>query len=187
MELFSLIFLSCALGMDAFAVSLCKGFGVQNLRLKHYLIVGIYFGGFQALMPTLGYFIGVAFHSFITNIDHWIAFALLSLIGLKMVKESFKNEDCDTNANQFGFKTMSALALATSIDALAVGISFAFLKVNLFLAVFLIGLITFILCMLALKLGNQFGIHLKNKVELLGGVVLIILGVKILIEHLFFG
>ncbi|MFQ6342761.1 manganese efflux pump MntP family protein [Campylobacter sp. VTCC 70190] len=187
MDFYSLIFLSCALGMDAFAVSLCKGFSVKKLHLKHYFIVGIYFGGFQALMPTIGYFIGIAFASFIASIDHWIAFALLSLIGLKMIKESFGDENCDTNANQFGFKTMSALALATSIDALAVGISFAFLKVNLFLAVFLIGLITFILCMLALKIGNQFGIHLKNKAELLGGVVLIILGVKILIEHLFFG
>lgn len=176
MDFYSLIFLSCALGMDAFAVSLCKGFSVKKLHLKHYLIVGIYFGGFQALMPTIGYFIGITFASFI----------LLSLIGLKMIKESLENENCDSNANQFGFKTMLALAIATSIDALAVGVSFAFLNVNLLLAIFLIGIITFILCIIALKIGNKFGIYLKNKAELLGGLVLIILGVKILIEHLFF-
>ncbi|EKK5707750.1 manganese efflux pump [Campylobacter jejuni] len=186
MDFYSLIFLSCALGMDAFAVSLCKGFSVKKLHLKHYLIVGIYFGGFQALMPTIGYFIGITFASFIASIDHWIAFILLSLIGLKMIKESLENENCDSNANQFGFKTMLALAIATSIDALAVGVSFAFLNVNLLLAIFLIGIITFILCIIALKIGNKFGIYLKNKAELLSGLVLIILGVKILIEHLFF-
>ncbi|EAH5193780.1 hypothetical protein HCU49_001682, partial [Campylobacter jejuni] len=113
MDFYSLIFLSCALGMDAFAVSLCKGFSVKKLHLKHYLIVGIYFGGFQALMPTIGYFIGITFASFIASIDHWIAFILLSLIGLKMIKESLENENCDSNANQFGFKTMLALAIAT--------------------------------------------------------------------------
>ncbi|HEH4075945.1 TPA: manganese efflux pump, partial [Campylobacter jejuni] len=167
MDFYSLIFLSCALGMDAFAVSLCKGFSVKKLHLKHYLIVGIYFGGFQALMPTIGYFIGITFASFIASIDHWIAFILLSLIGLKMIKESLENENCDSNANQFGFKTMLSLAIATSIDALAVGVSFAFLNVNLLLAIFLIGIITFILCIIALKIGNKFGIYLKNKAELL--------------------
>ncbi|TKX31854.1 manganese efflux pump MntP [Campylobacter aviculae] len=186
MDYISLIFLSCALAMDAFAVSLCKGFSVKKLNLRHYFIVGIYFGGFQALMPALGYIIGISFASFIASIDHWVAFILLGLIGLKMIKESFESENCDTNANQFGFKIMFALAFATSIDALAVGVSFAFLEVNLSIALLLIGLITFILCTIALKIGNKFGVFLKNKAEFLGGVVLIVLGIKILIEHLFF-
>ncbi|TKX30786.1 manganese efflux pump MntP [Campylobacter estrildidarum] len=186
MDYISLIFLSCALAMDAFAVSLCKGFSVKKLNLKHYFIVGIYFGGFQALMPAFGYIIGISFASFVASIDHWIAFILLGLIGLKMIKESFEGENCDTNANQFGFKIMLALAIATSIDALAVGVSFAFLDVNLLVSILLIGLITFLFCALALKIGNQFGVFLKNKAEFLGGAVLIVLGIKILIEHLFF-
>ncbi|EAI3389204.1 TPA: manganese efflux pump [Campylobacter coli] len=186
MDLYSLILLSCALAMDAFAVSLCKGFSVKKLNLRHYVITGAYFGGFQALMPAIGYVIGITFASFIASIDHWIAFILLSLIGLKMIKESFENENCDTNSNQFGFKIMFALAVATSVDALAIGVSFAFLDVNLFLALFLIGSITFILCAIALEIGNKFGTRFKNKAEFLGGAVLIILGIKILIEHLFF-
>lgn len=186
MDILSLLFLSFALAMDAFAVSLCKGFGIKKLKFKHYMIVGVYFGGFQALMAALGYFAGVTFASFVASVDHWIAFILLSFIGLKMIKESFEAESCDNNANQFGFKTMLALAIATSIDALAVGVSFAFLNFDLLLALFLIGFITFMLCIIALKIGNQFGIYLKNKAELFGGTVLIILGLKILIEHLFF-
>lgn len=186
MDYTSLIFLSMALAMDAFAVSLCKGFSVKRLQLKHYLITGIYFGGFQALMPALGYLIGIAFTSFVASIDHWIAFILLGIIGVKMIKESLEDEKCDSNANQFSFKIMIALAIATSIDALAVGISFAFLSVDLIGALFLIGLITFIFCALALKIGNKFGIYLKNKAEFFGGVILIVLGVKILITHLIF-
>ncbi|MDC7793376.1 manganese efflux pump MntP family protein [Campylobacter coli] len=177
MDFYSLILLSCALAMDAFAVSLCKGFSVKKLNLKHYIITGVYFGGFQALMPAIGYAIGITFASFIASIDHWIAFVLLSLIGLKMIKESFENENCDTNSNQFGFKIMFALAI---------GVSFAFLDVDLFLALFLIGSITFILCAIALELGNKFGTRFRNKAEFLGGAVLIILGIKILVEHLFF-
>lgn len=186
MDFYSLILLSYALAMDAFAVSLCKGFSVKKLNLKHYIITGVYFGGFQALMPAIGYAIGITFASFIASIDHWIAFVLLSLIGLKMIKESFENENCDTNSNQFGFKIMFALAVATSVDALAIGVSFAFLDVDLFLALFLIGSITFILCAIALELGNKFGTRFRNKAEFLGGAVLIILGIKILVEHLFF-
>lgn len=186
MDYLSLILLSCALAMDAFAVSLCKGFSVKRLNLKHYCIVGAYFGGFQALMPVFGYIIGLSFASFIASIDHWIAFILLGFIGIKMIKEALENEDCDINANQFNFKIMFPLAIATSIDALAVGISFAFLETPLFIAVLFIGFITFVFCILALKIGNKFGVFLKNKAEFLGGAVLIILGVKILIEHLFF-
>lgn len=186
MDIFSLIFLSIALAMDAFAVSLCKGFSVKKLNIKHYLLVGVYFGGFQALMPLLGYIIGIEFEPFVREIDHWIAFILLAFIGIKMIKESFENKSCENIANEFNFKTMLSLAIATSIDAFAIGVSFAFLQVNLLLALFLIGFITFILCIFALKIGNQFGVYLSSKAELLGGGVLILLGIKILIQHLFF-
>lgn len=186
MDIFSLILLSFALAMDAFAVSLCKGFSVKKLEFKHYFITGIYFGGFQALMPALGYVLGISFESFVKQVDHWIAFILLGLIGAKMIKEGLENDACDSNANNFEAKIMFALALATSIDAFAVGVSFAFLSVNLILALFLIGSITFIACVFALKIGNRFGLFFKNKAEILGGIVLILLGLKILITHLFF-
>lgn len=182
MNFLELVLLSCALAMDAFAVSLCKGFSVKTLTLRHYLLVGIYFGGFQILMPTLGFLVGMSFSSFIQKIDYWIAFILLVFIGFKMIKESFEKESCP---NDFHFKTMLSLAIATSIDALAVGVNFAFLQVSLTLALFLIGSITFIFCMIALKIGNCFGTHFKGKAELLGGSVLILLGFKILISHLF--
>ncbi|AJD00955.1 integral membrane protein [Campylobacter lari] len=185
MDISSLIILSFALAADAFAVSLCKGFSVKELKLKHYLIVGLYFGGFQALMPAIGYTLGDSFGSFVEKIDHWIAFILLGAIGGKMIQESFKNDNsCKENSNLFDFKTMIALAIATSIDALAVGVSFAFLKVDLFIALLCIGMITFIMCILALKIGNKFGIYLKSKAEFLGGAILIFLAVKILFEHL---
>ncbi len=184
MSVISLCVLACALAMDAFAVSLCKGFSVKHLQFKHYIIVGIYFGGFQALMPAIGYFIGAEFGSFIQQIDYIIAFVLLALIGLKMIKESQdKHQDNDTNLNQFGFKPMILLAIATSIDALAVGVSLAFLDVNMPLSITLIGVITFVFCVIALKIGNVFGIFLKDKAELFGGIVLIALGLKIFIEH----
>ena len=183
MNLLELILLSCALAMDAFAVSLCKGFSVKTPTIKHYFIVGAYFGGFQALMPLLGFFIGISFSSFIQKIDHWIAFVLLVFIGIKMIKEGFENESCPSD-DGFHFKTMLSLAIATSIDALAVGVSFAFLQVSLILALFLIGSITFIFCIMALKIGSRFGIYLKSKAEFLGGGVLILLGFKILITHL---
>lgn len=186
MDIISLCFLACALAMDAFAVSLCKGFSVKNLQVKHYILTGCYFGGFQALMPAIGYIAGENFKSFMQPVDHWIAFVLLSFLGLKMIKEGFENEGCRSDSNQFGFKVMFALAIATSIDALAVGVSFAFLNVNLLLALFLIGFITFIFCVFALKIGNRFGIYFKRKAEFLGGVVLLFLGFKILIEHLYF-
>ncbi|EGK8048389.1 manganese efflux pump [Campylobacter lari] len=184
MDILSLIVLSFALAADAFAVSLCKGFSAKKLKLKHYLIVGLYFGGFQALMPAIGYILGSSFGSFVEKIDHWIAFILLSIIGGKMIQESFKKDSCKENSNLFDFKTMIALAIATSIDALAVGVSFAFLKVDLFIALLCIGAITFIMCILALKIGNKFGTYLKSKAEFLGGTILILLAVKILFEHL---
>ena len=192
MGLFSVLFLACALAMDAFAVSLCKGFSTRRLEFKHYLIVGAYFGGFQALMPSLGYLIGGSFAEFIGEIDHWIAFVLLAFVGIKMIKESFERQSYDTN-KQFEFKTMLALAVATSIDALAIGVSFAFVEfsgINVWQAIIIIGIITFIICALGLKIGyklgsdNPFGAKLGKKAEFIGGLVLIILGVKILVEHL---
>lgn len=191
MGLLSVVFLACALAMDAFAVSLCKGFGVKKLEIKHYLIVGIYFGGFQALMPALGYLLGAAFAHFVAQIDHYIAFVLLVLVGAKMIKESFESQE--NACEPFEFKTMLALAVATSIDALAVGVSFAFVEfsnINVWYSIAIIGIITFFICVLGLKIGHKlgcesaFGSKLGKKAELIGGVVLIALGVKILIEHL---
>ncbi|NDJ27665.1 hypothetical protein DMB95_06760 [Campylobacter sp. MIT 12-8780] len=184
MDILSLVFLACALSMDAFAVALCKGFSVNELKIKHFLIVGLYFGGFQALMPLIGYFLGSALSSFIDDYDHWIAFILLSLIGLKMIKESRQKDSCDANSDQFGFQTMFLLAMATSIDALAVGVSFAFLHIEIFSSVLIIGVITFIFSALALKIGKKFGTKFKEKAEFIGGVVLICIGAKILLQHL---
>lgn len=183
MDLSSLIILACALAMDSFAVSLSKGFSVEKLHLKHYITTGVLFGGFQAVMPVIGFVLGIGFASFIAKIDHWVAFGLLSFLGVKMLKESFAEKTCDNN--HFDLTTMLALAFATSIDALAVGVSFAFLQVNLILAVILIGFITCIFCIFALKIGNSFGLYLQNKAEFAGGVILILLGFKILLEHLF--
>lgn len=182
MGVLELIILSIGLAMDAFAVSICKGLSVKKVKPKHYLIVGGYFGGFQALMPLVGYLLGISFQQFIVSIDHWIAFILLGIIGINMIKESF-GDDENVNAS-FSFKDMLPLAVATSIDALAVGITFAFLQVNIALAVTLIGVITFIFSAVGIKIGAIFGDKFKNKAELLGGVVLILIGLKILLEHL---
>lgn len=182
MEILELVILSIGLAMDAFAVSICKGLSVKKVKPKHYLIVGGYFGGFQALMPLVGYLLGISFQQFIVSIDHWIAFILLGIIGINMIKESFEDDE-NVNAS-FSFKDMLPLAVATSIDALAVGITFAFLQVNIALAVTLIGVITFIFSTVGIKIGVIFGDKFKNKAELLGGVVLILIGLKILLDHL---
>lgn len=182
MGILELVILSIGLAMDAFAVSICKGLSVKKVKPKHYLIVGGYFGGFQALMPLVGYLLGISFQQFIVSIDHWIAFILLGIIGINMIKESFEDDE-NVNAS-FSFKDMLPLAVATSIDALAVGITFAFLQVNIALAVTLIGVITFIFSAVGIKIGAIFGDKFKNKAELLGGVVLILIGLKILLEHL---
>ena len=183
MEVTELLLLSVGLAMDAFAVSICKGISMKKMNWKKAIIIGLYFGGFQALMPTIGFFLGSAFQSLITNIDHWIAFILLAIIGGGMIKESFE-EDSENRNDDVSFKTMILLAIATSIDALAVGITFAFLKVNLILAVSLIGIITFVIAVLGTKIGNRFGDKYKRKAEIVGGVILILLGLKILLEHL---
>ena len=184
MGIFSVFLLSCALAADAFAVSLCKGFSVRRVTPKQCAIVGLYFGGFQALMPLLGYFLGVAIGGFIGAIDHFIAFGLLALIGAKMIRESFEAQTCDTNSTEFGVRAMLPLAIATSIDALAVGVSLAIERSNIILCATAIGVITAIFSIIALKIGNRFGLYLGNKASLVGGVVLIALGTKILWEHL---
>lgn len=186
MSIIELFILALGLSMDAFAVSICKGLSVPKLQPKHCLTCGIYFGGFQALMPLLGWLLGIRFQSLITNIDHWIAFVLLAVIGANMIKESFSKEEECPDAS-FGFKTMLTLAVATSIDALAVGVTFAFLDVAIVPAVLLIGATTFVCSAVGVKIGNVFGNRFESKAEFLGGLVLIAIGLKILIEHLFFG
>lgn len=168
--------------MDAFAVSVCKGLSVQRLETKHAAIVGAYFGGFQFLMPVIGYLLGARFESLITNIDHWVAFGLLLIIGGNMIKESFG--EAEKLNDDFGVKTMTLLAVATSIDALAVGITFAFLQVRIVPASALIGVTTFCLSALGIYIGNKFGAKYKSKAELAGGIILILIGIKILLEHL---
>ena len=185
MSFTELFLLALALSMDAFAVSVCKGLAVQKIDLKKAFTVGIWFGGFQALMPLIGYFLGMQFQSFISSFSSWIAFILLGLIGANMIKESLSKDDCnEKNSNSsFAFTTMLVMAIATSIDALAVGITFAALDVSIWLSVALIGAITFILSGIGLKVGNVFGIKYKSKAEFAGGLILILLGVKILLEH----
>ena len=183
MGIIELILLSIGLGMDAFAVSVCKGISMKKMNWKKACIIGLYFGGFQAIMPVIGYFFGSSFESIITNIDHWIAFILLAIIGAKMIQEAFQKEEEEYNED-ISVKTMIVLSIATSIDALAVGITFAFLKVNLLLAITLIGTITFILSVIGTKIGNRFGDKYKSKAKLAGGIILIIIGLKILLEHI---
>lgn len=183
MGILEISLLGIGLAMDAFAVSICKGLSMKKMNWKNAIIIALYFGIFQALMPMIGYFLGTTFESFVTTFDHWIAFILLALIGGNMIKESFDNEDEKKN-DKVDFKTMIVLALATSIDALAVGITFAFFDVNLLLAVAIIGIITFIISIFGVKIGNKFGDKYQNKAELIGGIILVILGIKILLEHL---
>ena len=168
--------------MDAFAVSICKGLSVQKVRPKHLAITGLWFGGFQALMPVIGYYLGYSFADFVSSVDHWIAFVLLGIIGGNMIKESFsKEEECC--APDFSFKTMLAMAVATSIDALAIGVSFAFLDVNIWKAVALIGLTTAVFSGAGVAIGNVFGSRYKSKAEFVGGFILFAMGLKILLEH----
>lgn len=183
MSFIDIFLIGIALSMDAFAVSICKGLSVKKVSAKHVLTVGVYFGGFQALMPTLGFLLGYRFESFITSIDHWIAFILLALIGGNMIREALGKDEEHEN-DDFSFKAMLPLAVATSIDALAVGISFAFLGVDIVTAALLIGATTFVLSGAGIFVGNIFGSKYKSKAELAGGIVLILIGAKILLEHL---
>lgn len=182
MGIIELFILAVGLSMDAFAVSICKGLSVRSLKARHGIICGLYFGGFQAGMPLIGYFLGKQFESLITSVDHWIAFVLLGLIGANMIKESFGKPD-ELN-DSFAPKSMIPLAVATSIDALAVGVTFACLDVEILPAVGLIGVTTFVFSAVGVKIGNVFGVRCKSKAELIGGIVLVLMGVKILLEHL---
>ena len=183
MGLLELFVIAVGLSMDAFAVSICKGLSVRELKPKHALTVGVYFGGFQMLMPLIGFALGVRFQSFITSIDHWIAFVLHGLIGANMIRES-REQDEENLSDSFSFGTMLPLAVATSIDALAVGVTFAFLQVSILPAVCFIGATTFILSCIGIRIGHVFGLKYKSRAELFGGAVLILMGTKILLEHL---
>ena len=185
MGLIELFLIAVGLSMDAFAVSVCKGLAMPKCTFKKAAIVGLWFGGFQALMPAIGYVLGAQFQETIASIDHWIAFVLLALIGGNMSHEALDNDEEEADAS-LDVKTMFLLAVATSIDALAIGITFAFLKVNIIPAVCFIGIVTFIISFAGVKIGNVFGARYKNKAEIVGGVILILLGLKILLEHLGF-
>ena len=184
MDILELLLIAAGLSMDSFAVSICKGLSVQRLKPRHYLLTGAWFGGFQALMPSIGFLLGSAFDQYISAFDHWIAFVLLAFIGGNMVRESLSGDE-ECHDDSFGLRTMFLLAVATSIDALAVGVTFALLPdVHILSAVSLIGAATFLLSALGLKVGNVFGLRYKARAELAGGVILILMGLKILLEHL---
>ena len=191
MDLVTLLLLAVGLSMDAFAVSICKGLALPKLSIKNMATVGLWFGGFQALMPLIGYFLGSRFVQFITKVSPWIAFGLLAIRGGNMIRESFSGEEENETAD-LGFKSMLVMAIATSIDALAVGITFACVPVailsagvtaNTFFAAGVIGITTFILSAAGVKIGNIFGARYKNKAEFAGGIILILLGIKIILEH----
>ncbi|MBQ2903430.1 MAG: manganese efflux pump [Clostridia bacterium] len=189
MTLFELFIIAVGLSMDAFAVAICKGLAVKKAGIKQMALAGLWFGGFQGLMPFIGYLLGSTFESYITKIDHWIAFVLLGIIGANMIKEALSKEDddcnCDGKAGSMAVKEMFTLAVATSIDALAVGVTFALLpEVNIGAAVGFIGIITFAFSAVGIKIGNIFGVKFKSKAELAGGIILILMGLKILLEHL---
>ncbi len=186
MGIIELILLAVGLSMDACAVAICKGLALRRVNGGQMLTVGLWFGGFQALMPLLGYLLASLFANFIRSVDHWVAFALLAFIGVNMIREALSKEDEEPDPS-LSARTMLVLAIATSIDAMAIGISFAFLDVSIVPAVSLIGVITFLLSVVGIRIGTTFGCRFKSKAELAGGVILISLGLKILIEHLFFG
>ena len=177
-----LLLIAVGLSMDAFAVSICKGLSVQKVKPKHAACVALYFGGFQALMPLIGYFLGSSLKSLIESYDHWIAFVLLALIGVNMIREAFGKEEKQNDS--FSFRTMFMMAIATSIDALATGVSFAVTDTNIWLAISLVGATTFAFSAAGVKIGNAFGLKYKSKAEVIGGLILILMGVKILVEHL---
>lgn len=183
MEFYDLLMTAIALSMDAFAVSISKGLSVQNLRARHAFITGAYFGGFQALMPLLGWLLASSFAAAIERFDHWVAFAMLALIGANMVREALSHDEEQQN-DSFDVKTMLPLAVATSIDALATGVSFALTGTNIWIAIAVTGVTTFLFSAAGIKIGNVFGTKYQSRAELFGGIILILMGVKILLEHL---
>lgn len=185
MQLWELFVLAVGLSMDAFAVAVCKGLAVQKAGWKHAATAGLWFGGFQAGMPLLGWALGVRFQAVIVNVDHWVAFVLLGIIGGNMVREGLcKKDECDNLGSSFSPKAMLPMALATSVDALAVGVTFAFLQVDIVPAVGFIGAVTFLLSAVGVQMGRVLGCRFKSRAELCGGVILILMGAKILLEHL---
>lgn len=183
-----LFLIGVGLSMDAFAVSVCKGLNMrEKINYKHAFIIALFFGGFQALMPAIGYFLGRNFEKYITAFDHWIAFGLLAFIGIKMIIDAVKEWNCEDKAedsDRLDIKELFMLAVATSIDALAVGITFAFLQVSIGAAVSIIGVTTFVLSIVGVVIGNKFGSRYKSKAELAGGIILVLIGLKILLEHI---
>lgn len=184
MSIFDFLLLSMAVAMDAFAVSVAKGLSVQKLRTSNYFCVGAWFGGFQALMPLIGYFVGIHFAALVDDYDHWIAFALLAMIGINMLKEAFGDDEEEKTGKDFSFKVMLLMAIATSIDALAVGVSLAFMKENIWLAITLMGVITGAFSAAGLQIGHLFGRRYKSPAEVIGGLLLIFIGIKILWQHM---
>ena len=182
MGVVTLLSLAVAVSMDAFAVSICKGLALQNIKLKQYALVGLWFGGFQALMPVIGYFLGGKFMNKISSFDHWVAAGLLAIIGINMIREAL-SEDEEKVDKSLDIKTMFMLAVATSIDALAVGISLSVFDINIWLSVLCIGVTTFMFSAAGLKIGSLFGTRHKSKAEFVGGAILIILGIKTVLEH----
>lgn len=183
MSLPELFLIAVGLSMDAFAVSICKGLSMCRFYPHHALIIGMYFGGFQALMPLIGYLLGIRFQEAITAYDHWIAFLLLGIIGCNMIREALSGEEESCDAS-IAVRDMLVLAVATSIDALAVGVTFAFLRVQILPAVSFIGCTTFLLSVVGVRVGTVFGARYKSRAELAGGGILVLMGVKILVEHL---
>ena len=183
MDAVELMIIAVGVSMDAFAVSICKGLSVRKVQPVHVMKTALWFGGFQALMPMVGYFLGISFADFVADIDHWIAFVLLGIIGANMIKESVDTDSCDISPD-FSFRTMLAMAIATSIDALAVGVSFAFLKVDIWTAILLVGVTTALFSGAGVLIGNAFGCRYKSKAEFVGGVILILMGLRILVTHL---
>lgn len=186
MGIIEVLILSVGLAMDAFAVAICKGLSVKKLEVKHAVIVGLYFGGFQGIMPLIGYFLGSTFASYITKFSHWITFGLLVIIGINMIRESFgKDDECECSDNSFSPKAMLPMAIATSIDAMATGVVMSIEGgLNIFISVAIIALVTFIISAAGVKVGNVFGTRYKSKAEFVGGCVLVLLGVKFLLEGL---
>ena len=185
MKFIELFLIGVSLAMDAFAVSVGKGLSVKRVQPRHALSAGLWFGGFQALMPIIGYFLGCSLAHIVERVDHWVAFGLLALIGLNMIRETISGDDEGQDAD-FGFRKMFVMAVATSIDALTVGVSMAFLNVDIWIAATVIGVVTFALSAVGVSLGNRFGAKVGSRAGVLGGAVLIALGIKILIEHLGF-
>ena len=187
MGFLELFILAIGLSMDACAVSICKGLSMKKAGIREGAICGIWFGGFQALMPLIGFFLGTLFAGAIEAFDHWVAFGLLAIIGINMLKEALEKNECECcGCDDLSVKKMFVMAVATSIDALAVGVSFAFLKVDIWAAILLIGAVTALFSGAGVAIGNIFGARYKSKAELAGGVILVLIGLKILIEHLFF-